>query len=310
MSEGSPVGAYVIKMMGYIQTLEKLGFPLKDELVTDVILQSLSDSFKPFVLNFNMNEINKTLPQLLGMLRTAESGMKKSGSKSILMVRKDKGKGKKKAKSEDTGKGTALSTLKKSRRQKQTAHLLRGHALETTAFTLNRVPSKSVQKTSYEIWTRKCPNLDDYQSNPGESHRVAVKIILKYLRRTKDTFLVYGGEEELSIKGYTDASFQTNKDNLRSQSGFVFCLNGDAVSRKSSKQNTIADSTIEADYIAASEAAKVVVWTKKFINELRVISSISDAVELRCDKNATIAQAKEPISHQRSKHTLRRFHLI
>ncbi|KAK8696354.1 hypothetical protein V6N13_001490 [Hibiscus sabdariffa] len=139
---------------------------------------------------------------------------------------------------------------------------------------------------------------------------VAVKIILKYLRRTKDTFLVYGGEEELSIKGYTDASFQTNKDNLRSQSGFVFCLNGDAVSRKSSKQNTIADSTIEADYIAASEAAKVVVWTKKFINELRVISSISDAVELRCDKNATIAQAKEPISHQRSKHTLRRFHLI
>ncbi|KAK8696353.1 hypothetical protein V6N13_001489 [Hibiscus sabdariffa] len=100
MSEGSPVGAYVIKMMGYIQTLEKLGFPLKDELVTDVILQSLSDSFKPFVLNFNMNEINKTLPQLLGMLRTAESGMKKSGSKSILMVRKDKGKGKKKAKSE------------------------------------------------------------------------------------------------------------------------------------------------------------------------------------------------------------------
>ncbi|KAK8670775.1 hypothetical protein V6N13_037392 [Hibiscus sabdariffa] len=72
MSEGSPVGAHVIKMMGYIQTLEKLGFALKDELATDVILQSLPDSFKPFVLNFNMNEINRTLPQLLGMLRTAE----------------------------------------------------------------------------------------------------------------------------------------------------------------------------------------------------------------------------------------------
>ncbi|KAK8578773.1 hypothetical protein V6N12_069117 [Hibiscus sabdariffa] len=102
MSEGFPVGAHVIKMMGYIQMLEKLGFPLKDELATDVILQSLSDSFKPFVLNFNMNEINKTLPQLLGMLRTTESDLKKNGSKSILMVREAKRK--KKAKSKGNGK--------------------------------------------------------------------------------------------------------------------------------------------------------------------------------------------------------------
>ncbi|KAK8578776.1 hypothetical protein V6N13_142061 [Hibiscus sabdariffa] len=102
MSEGSPVGAHVIKMKGYIQTLEKVRFPLKDELATDVILQSLSDSFKPFVLNFNMNEINKTLPQLLGMLRTAESDLKKNGSKYILMVHEAKGK--KKAKSKGNGK--------------------------------------------------------------------------------------------------------------------------------------------------------------------------------------------------------------
>ncbi|KAK8715425.1 hypothetical protein V6N13_042759 [Hibiscus sabdariffa] len=104
MSEGSPVGAHVIKIIGYIQTLEKLGFPLKDELATDVILQSLPDSLKPFVLNFNMNEINKTLPQLLGMLRTAESDLKKNGSMSILMVREAKGKGKQKAKSKGNGK--------------------------------------------------------------------------------------------------------------------------------------------------------------------------------------------------------------
>ncbi|KAK8701343.1 hypothetical protein V6N13_019731 [Hibiscus sabdariffa] len=99
MTEGTPVGAHVIKMMGYVQTLEKLGFPLKNELATDLILQSLPGSFKPFVLNFNMNEINKTLPQLLGMLRTVESDMKKDGSKSILLVREAKGKGKKVAKS-------------------------------------------------------------------------------------------------------------------------------------------------------------------------------------------------------------------
>ncbi|KAK8680725.1 hypothetical protein V6N13_109665 [Hibiscus sabdariffa] len=104
MSEGSPVGAHVIKMMGYIQALEKLGFPLNIELAIDVVLQSLSDSFNQFVLNFNMNEINKTLPQLLGRLRTVESNMKKGGSKSILMVREVKGKGKKVAKSKGVGK--------------------------------------------------------------------------------------------------------------------------------------------------------------------------------------------------------------
>ncbi|KAK8675043.1 hypothetical protein V6N13_033116 [Hibiscus sabdariffa] len=103
MSEESPVGAHVIKMMGYIQALEKLGFPLNDELAIDVVLQLLPDSFNQFILNFNMNEINKTLPQLLGMLRTAESNIKRGGSKSILMVREAK-KGKKVAKSKGVGK--------------------------------------------------------------------------------------------------------------------------------------------------------------------------------------------------------------
>nr|AAX94813.1 retrotransposon protein, putative, Ty1-copia sub-class [Oryza sativa Japonica Group]ABA93176.1 retrotransposon protein, putative, Ty1-copia subclass [Oryza sativa Japonica Group] len=98
-----------------------------------------------------------------------------------------------------------------------------------------------------------------YQSDPGESHWIALKNILKYLRRTKDMFLVYGGQEELVVNGYTDASFQIDKDDFRSQSGFVFYLNGGAVSWKSSKQDTVADSTTEAEYIAASEAAKEVV---------------------------------------------------
>ncbi|KAK8984925.1 hypothetical protein V6N11_064471 [Hibiscus sabdariffa] len=73
------------------------------------------------------------------------------------------------------------------------------------------------------------------------------------------------GEEELRIKGYIDASFQTDKDDSRSQSGFVFCLNGGTVSWKSSKQDTVADSTTEAEYVSANEATKEIVWIKKFI---------------------------------------------
>ena len=56
-------------------------------------------------------------------------------------------------------------------------------------------------------------------------------------------FLVYGGlEDDLVVNGYTDASFQSDKDDFRSHSGYVFCLNGGAVSWKSSKQSTVADS--------------------------------------------------------------------
>ncbi|KAK8597318.1 hypothetical protein V6N12_065789 [Hibiscus sabdariffa] len=106
-----------------------------------------------------------------------------------------------------------------------------------------------------------------YQANPGKGHWTAVKNILKYLRRTKDVFLVYEGEEKLGIKGYTDASFQTGKDDSRLQSGFEFCLNKD----------TVADSTTKAEYVAASEATKETVWIKGFISELRVIISIADA---------------------------------
>ncbi|KAL4324410.1 hypothetical protein GQ457_11G033010 [Hibiscus cannabinus] len=123
----------------------------------------------------------------------------------------------------------------------------------------------------------------------------------------------------LGVKIYRDRSRRLlglsqstyiDKDDSRSQSGFVFCLNGGAVSWKSSKQDTIADSTTEAEYIAASEAAKEAVWIKKFITGLGVIPSISDAIDLYCDNNGAIAQEKEPRSHQRSKHILRRFHLI
>ena len=103
-----------------------------------------------------------------------------------------------------------------------------------------------------------------FQSNPGNEHWITVKNILKYLRNTKNDFLVYGGGE-LKVRGYTDSSFQSDPDDSKSTSGFLFMLNGGVVCWKSSKQPTVADSTTEAEYIAAVEAAKEAVWLKKFI---------------------------------------------
>ncbi|KAJ9538613.1 hypothetical protein OSB04_031346 [Centaurea solstitialis] len=145
-----------------------------------------------------------------------------------------------------------------------------------------------------------------YQQNPGEAHWVAVKNILKYLRHTKEMFLVFGGsEDEISVTGYSNASFQTDRDDFRSQSRYVFTLNGGAISWKSSKQDTIADSTTKAEYIAAPDAAKEAVWLRNFIKDLRVIASISRPVDIYCDGSGAVAQAKEPREHHKSRHVMR-----
>ncbi|KAL0400304.1 UNVERIFIED_CONTAM: hypothetical protein Sradi_2373700 [Sesamum radiatum] len=122
-------------------------------------------------------------------------------------------------------------------------------------------------------------------------------------------FLVYDGGE-LILEGYSDTSFQSDEDDAKSQSELVFKLDGAVVAWKSSKQDTTTDSTTEVKYIAASEAAKEAIWMKNYIPELGVVPSIAELVVILCNNNGAIAQAKESRSHHRSKHILKRYHLL
>jgi hypothetical protein len=90
----------------------------------------------------------------------------------------------------------------------------------------------------------------------------------------------------------------------------MFCLNGGAVSWKSSKQDTVADLMMEADYIAASESAKELVWIRNFVSELGVIPSVSSPMNLYCDNSGAKAHAKEPRANKKAKHVLQCYHLI
>jgi hypothetical protein len=78
LAEGATVGLHVIKMVGYKQRLEKLGFPLGQELASDFILVSLPSSCGNFISNYHMHGAKKGLNELRGMLKTAESDIKKS----------------------------------------------------------------------------------------------------------------------------------------------------------------------------------------------------------------------------------------
>ena len=123
-------------------------------------------------------------------------------------------------------------------------------------------------------------------------------------------FLVYGGEKELVVNGYVDASFDTDPDDSKSQTRYIFILNGGAVSWCSSRQSVMAGSTCEAEYIAASEAANEGVWMKEFIFDLGVIPSASGLMKIFCDNTGAIALAKESRFHKKTKHIKRRFNSI
>ncbi|KAK8584075.1 hypothetical protein V6N12_068325 [Hibiscus sabdariffa] len=85
---------------------------------------------------------------------------------------------------------------------------------------------------------------------------------LRFNDAIKEFGFIRNGDEPCVYKKFSGSIvsflifFETDKDDSRSQSGFVFCLNGSAVSWKSSNQDTIVDSATEAEYIAASEAVK------------------------------------------------------
>ena len=98
MAEGASVSSHVLKMKGYIEHLDRLGFPLNQELATDLILNSLLDSYGQFVMNYNMNEMDKSISELQMMLKTAEQNIK-SKPGHVLIVQNGKGfKGKGKGK--------------------------------------------------------------------------------------------------------------------------------------------------------------------------------------------------------------------
>nr|GFB18933.1 retrotransposon protein, putative, Ty1-copia subclass [Tanacetum cinerariifolium] len=97
----------------------------------------------------------------------------------------------------------------------------------------------------------------DPDKNLGKLHWVAVKHILKYLMNTRCMYLVYGGkpDTELGVTSFCDASWKCDKDDTKSQTGYVFVINGGAVDWKSKKkQTTNAMHSAQAEYVATSEA--------------------------------------------------------
>lgn len=106
----------------------------------------------------------------------------------------------------------------------------------------------------------------------------------------------------LQLQGFTDADWQGDPDDRKSTSGYLFTLAGGAVSWRSKTHEPVALSSMEAEYIAASEAVKEVVWLREFLASLKFIERAFDQVTIYCDNQAAIKVAKDPKFHSKTKH--------
>lgn len=145
-----------------------------------------------------------------------------------------------------------------------------------------------------------------FSANPGIAHWEAVKRIFRYLAGTKDLALTYGGTTD-GLRGYTDAD-GASQEHRHAISGYAFILDGGAVSWASKKQELVTLSMTEAEYVAATHAAKEAIWLRRFLQE--TFRPLIFPTMLHCDNQSAIALAKDGAYHARTKHIDIRYHFI
>ena len=129
-----------------------------------------------------------------------------------------------------------------------------------------------------------------FMGEPGREHWQAVKRIFRYLRGTSDVGLIYGGDTQCLVTGYSDSDYAGDVDTRRSMTGYVFTLGGSVVSWKATLQPTVTLSTTEAEYMALTEAAKEVIWLKGLVSDLGLHH---DQATVYCDSLSAICLAKD-----------------
>ncbi|KAH9783217.1 hypothetical protein KPL71_009226 [Citrus sinensis] len=145
-----------------------------------------------------------------------------------------------------------------------------------------------------------------YMANPGGEHWIDVKRILRYIKRTSDVALCYRGSE-FTIRGYVDSDFVGDLDKRKSTTGYVFTLAGTAVNRVSKLQTVAALSTIEAEYMAATQVCKEAIWIQRLLKEL---GHKQEKISVFCDSQSALHIARNPIFHSRTKHIGVQYHFI
>jgi hypothetical protein len=162
--------------------------------------------------------------------------------------------------------------------------------------------------------------------NPGPNHLTAAKVVLRYLKGTKDIGLIFDGKQSmvtpsnlfsLRIDAYSDSDWAGDVDDRHSTSGYVLQFNQGTISWRSKKQNRVALSSCEAEYYALCATMQEVMWFSQFLHELfafddRYQPHLKSPLQivLHVDNQAAIQLSKYDVHHDRTKHIPLRYHFV
>jgi hypothetical protein len=145
-----------------------------------------------------------------------------------------------------------------------------------------------------------------FQANPKEVHLRAVKRIMRYLVYTPKFRLWYPKGSTFDLIGYSDADYAGCKIDRKSTSGTCQFLGRSPVSWDS-KQNSVALSTAEAEYIAAGHCCAQLLWMRQTLRDYGYKLS---KVSLICDNESAIRMADNLVEHNHTKHIDIRYHFL
>ena len=167
--------------------------------------------------------------------------------------------------------------------------------------------------------------LSKFSSNPSSIHMKALKRLLRYISKTRDHSLHFGPFDPTSkITPYmfSDADWAGDKDNRRSTGAYVCTISTHktnsphtAISWSSKQQATVALSSTEAENMARTQACREAIWVRRFLCEIVAItngntSSHTSPITIFADNQGSIALAKNPEFHSRTKHISIQQHFV
>lgn len=152
--------------------------------------------------------------------------------------------------------------------------------------------------------------LSQFLETPTTTHWSAAKRVLRYLQGTKSLGLTYGikFDQGMALTAFSDADYASCIDTRKSISGVLLMLNGGPVIWSSRKQGVIATSTTDAEYIAAHDASKEVVWTRGLLRETG--QNQLEPTTLYCDNAAAETLINNPVLYRRTKHVDIKYHYV
>ncbi|EDN07098.1 conserved hypothetical protein [Histoplasma mississippiense (nom. inval.)] len=155
--------------------------------------------------------------------------------------------------------------------------------------------------------------LSRFNSRPHKECWAALKHVLRYVKKTKDHGILYKKEMigGLSPVAYSDSDWAGADPQYKSTTGYIILLNGSPISWRSQRQTSVAKSTTEAEYIAASEAACEVIWLNDMLFDAGLVEGKAKVCShLRVDNKGAIDLAKGESLTRRSRHIEIRYHIL